>query len=117
MFKDCRVYILGCLINLSEELIKQFPLMIMLALLSPCWVNKLRIFLTFEDIYGFELFQNNSMEQLCINYANEKLHAQFIEHMFVSEQAEYKKENIPWKDIPFNDNAGLNFLLNSFSEE
>ena len=46
------------------------------------------------DIYGFEIFNNNSFEQFCINYCNEKLQQLFIELTLRSEQEEYKKEGI-----------------------
>lgn len=59
------------------------------------------------DIYGFEIFDNNSLEQFCINYANEKLHQQFNHHMFKAEQEEYSKEGVPWEKIEFVDNAGI----------
>jgi len=63
-------------------------------------------FIAILDIYGFEIFEMNSLGQLCINYANEKLHQQFNHHMFKSEQEEYKKEGVPWKEINFKDNQG-----------
>lgn len=56
------------------------------------------------DIYGFECFAENSFEQLCINYANERLQQQFAAHLFKLEQAVYEEEGIDWARVDFEDN-------------
>uniref|UniRef100_A0A452TS52 Unconventional myosin-VIIb n=1 Tax=Ursus maritimus TaxID=29073 RepID=A0A452TS52_URSMA len=63
------------------------------------------------DIFGFENFQNNSFEQLCINFANEHLQQFFVQHVFTMEQEEYLSENIAWDYIHYNDNRPTLDLL------
>jgi myosin heavy subunit len=63
------------------------------------------------DIFGFESFDTNSFEQLCINFCNEKLQFHFNEHIFTLEQEEYAKEGVSVDSTDFVDNQACLDLL------
>ncbi|NXG43469.1 MYO19 protein, partial [Psilopogon haemacephalus] len=64
------------------------------------WKN----FIGLLDVYGFEAFPENNLEQLCINYANEKLQQHFVAHYLKAQQEEYAAEGLQWSFINYQDN-------------
>lgn len=63
------------------------------------------------DIFGFECFPINSFEQLCINFANERLQQIFNDYIFNIEQDLYIQEEISWDPVDFPDNGDCVQLL------
>ncbi|XP_059853213.1 unconventional myosin-XIX isoform X1 [Delphinus delphis] len=61
-------------------------------------------FIGLLDVYGFESFPTNSLEQLCINYANEKLQQHFVAHYLRAQQEEYTAEGLEWSTVSYQDN-------------
>uniref|UniRef100_A0A8C6RB00 Unconventional myosin-XIX n=1 Tax=Nannospalax galili TaxID=1026970 RepID=A0A8C6RB00_NANGA len=61
-------------------------------------------FIGLLDVYGFESFPDNSLEQLCINYANEKLQQHFVAHYLRAQQEEYTIEGLEWSFVNYQDN-------------
>uniref|UniRef100_A0A669EXB6 Myosin XIX n=1 Tax=Oreochromis niloticus TaxID=8128 RepID=A0A669EXB6_ORENI len=71
------------------------------------WCN----FIGILDVYGFECFQTNNLEQLCINYANEKLQQHFVAHYLRAQQEEYVSEGLQWSFVKYQDNQSCLDLL------
>nr|CAH7758737.1 unnamed protein product [Callosobruchus chinensis] len=63
------------------------------------------------DIFGFENLNDNSFEQLCINFASESLQLYFNKHVFKIEQQEYAKERLDWTPLNWTDNTPVIHLL------
>ncbi|XP_074118103.1 unconventional myosin-XIX isoform X2 [Sminthopsis crassicaudata] len=68
-------------------------------------------FIGLLDVYGFECFPNNNLEQLCINYANEKLQQHFVAHYLRAQQEEYAAEGLKWSFISYQDNQSCLDLI------
>ncbi|CAN0044331.1 unnamed protein product [Lampetra planeri] len=68
-------------------------------------------FIGLLDVYGFESFPMNSLEQLCINYANEKLQQHFVAHFLRAQQEEYAQEGLQWSFIDYEDNSSCLELI------
>jgi ABC-type oligopeptide transport system ATPase subunit len=68
-------------------------------------------FIGILDIFGFEIFKQNSFEQLCINFCNEKLQQLFNEDTFKNEETVYKRECVAFPPIVFIDNQPVVDLI------
>jgi myosin heavy subunit len=91
---------------------------------NPSKTNGIAGTISLLDIFGFECFGVNRFEQLCINFANEKLQQKFTEDVFKTVQSEYAKEGLVWEHITFTDNAdvldlieGKKGLIHNLNEE
>ncbi|KAM4545775.1 unconventional myosin-XIX [Odontesthes bonariensis] len=71
------------------------------------WCN----FIGVLDVYGFECFNINNLEQLCINYANEKLQQHFVAHYLRAQQEEYVSEGLKWSFVKYQDNQSCLDLI------
>lgn len=71
------------------------------------------IFCGVLDIFGFEFFGTNSLEQLCINYTNELLQQYFNQFIFENEAQLYAEEGIPFNKADFPDNTRIVEMLNT----
>ena len=62
-------------------------------------------FISILDIFGFENLPTNGLEQLCINYANERLQNFFLKNVVISEAEEYSRECVPYPGVNPPDNG------------
>ena len=63
------------------------------------------------DIFGFEIFETNVFEQLCINFCNEMLQQHFNTHVFKVEEQLYIDEGIDYSNVEFIDNQDVLDLI------
>ena len=68
------------------------------------------------DIFGFEIFETNRFEQLCINYANEKLQQHFTNHVFKMQEELYAKEEVFYERTDYEDNQEVLELVEAKKE-
>ena len=69
-------------------------------------------FIGLLDMFGFEIFETNSFEQLCINLANERLQSYFQHCVFRAEEEVHRLEGVPWPaDVEYHDNRGCISLI------
>ncbi|KAJ1454313.1 P-loop containing nucleoside triphosphate hydrolase protein [Pelagophyceae sp. CCMP2097] len=73
--------------------------------------GQVKRFIGILDIFGFEIFKINSFEQLCINFANERLQQLFNEHTFKTEASVYANEGVDFPRIEFRDNQPICDLI------
>eukprot|EP01119_Soliformovum_irregulare_P017875 TRINITY_DN5376_c0_g1_i2.p1 TRINITY_DN5376_c0_g1~~TRINITY_DN5376_c0_g1_i2.p1 ORF type:complete len:1547 (+),score=636.99 TRINITY_DN5376_c0_g1_i2:113-4753(+) len=67
-------------------------------------LNNLTQFIGILDISGFEIFEVNSFEQMCINFANEKIQQYFNVQILQQEQEIYLLEGLKWRKVEYQDN-------------
>jgi len=72
--------------------------------LSIGYMEDVDLFVGVLDIFGFECFQMNSFEQVCINFTNERLQNFFNSFVFKLEEQLYEREGISWDRLDFPDN-------------
>ena len=73
--------------------------------------NTMTPFIGILDIFGFEIFEENSFEQLCINYCNEKLQKHFVEQIIKKEEAMCRKEELEYEPSQIVDNTDVLELI------
>ena len=69
------------------------------------------LFIGVLDIFGFEIFGQKSLEQLCINFTNEQLQRHFNAHTFMEEERAYENEDIEYDHVEFIDNQPILDLI------
>ncbi|EAR96913.2 myosin head protein (macronuclear) [Tetrahymena thermophila SB210] len=77
--------------------------------------NEAQLCIGLLDIFGFEVFEENSFEQFCINYTNEKLQQLYIQYVFKSEEQEFIIEGLEKyiNQLGYKDNQNIIEVLDN----